>query len=60
MNTKAMAYGNDIIFPEKQVHDWSYRLALPVFPDEKRRLFLCPKSPNDFRYYEQPCHDEFN
>jgi isopenicillin N synthase-like dioxygenase len=33
-------YGNDVIFSEKQVHDWSYRLALPVFPDEKRRLFL--------------------
>jgi len=43
-------YGNDIIVSKKQVPDWSDRLALHVFPKEKRRLSLWPKNPNDFRY----------
>jgi len=43
-------YGNDRVVSDKQVLDWSYRLSLRVFPEEKRRLSLWPKIPSDFRY----------
>ncbi|GLT51762.1 hypothetical protein SLA2020_251490 [Shorea laevis] len=42
-------YGSDRIVSEKQVLDWLYRLTLKVFPEDKRRLNLWPKDPNDFR-----------
>ncbi|KAL2338437.1 hypothetical protein Fmac_012883 [Flemingia macrophylla] len=41
-------YGNDIVVSDKQVLDWSYRLSLRVFPENKRRLSLWPKIPTDF------------
>ncbi|QCD80587.1 leucoanthocyanidin dioxygenase [Vigna unguiculata] len=41
-------YGNDRVVSDKQVLDWSYRLSLRVFPEEKRRLSLWPKIPSDF------------
>lgn len=43
-------YGNDVIVSEKQVLDWSYRLTLRVFPEERRRLHLWPGNPSDFGY----------
>ncbi|KAL2338438.1 hypothetical protein Fmac_012884 [Flemingia macrophylla] len=41
-------YGNDRVVSDKQVLDWSYRLTLRVFPDNKRRLSLWTKIPTDF------------
>ncbi|XP_059433486.1 protein SRG1-like [Corylus avellana] len=41
-------YGNDVIVSEKQVLDWSYRLTLRVFPEDRRRLNLWPENPTDF------------
>ncbi|KAI4335647.1 hypothetical protein L6164_014278 [Bauhinia variegata] len=41
-------YGLDTIVSEKQVLDWSYRLALRVLPRDQRRLALWPKNPTHF------------
>ncbi|XVF88279.1 hypothetical protein PTKIN_Ptkin19aG0037300 [Pterospermum kingtungense] len=46
-------YGSDRIVSDKQVLDWSSRLTLIVFPEDKRRLNLWPESPNEFRYIIQ-------
>ncbi|CAI9100898.1 OLC1v1038087C1 [Oldenlandia corymbosa var. corymbosa] len=42
-------YGGDIIFSEKQVLDWSNRLALKLLPEDQRRLELWPEIPDGFR-----------
>ncbi|WRX33681.1 Non-hem dioxygenase N-terminal domain - like 10 [Theobroma cacao] len=42
-------YGSDRIVSDKQVLDWSHRLILRVFPEDKRRFNLWPENPNDFR-----------
>ncbi|XVF88283.1 hypothetical protein PTKIN_Ptkin19aG0037500 [Pterospermum kingtungense] len=42
-------YGSDRIVSDKQVLDWSSRLTVTVFPEDKRRLNLWPESPNEFR-----------
>ncbi|XP_021277366.1 uncharacterized protein LOC110411504 [Herrania umbratica] len=42
-------YGSDRIVSDKQVLDWSHRLTLRVFPEDKRRFNLWPENPNDFR-----------
>ncbi|KAK4853939.1 hypothetical protein QYF36_016674 [Acer negundo] len=34
---EAEGYGSDRIVSDKQVHDWSHRLSLKVFPQRKRR-----------------------
>ena len=44
-------YGGDVIVSEKQILDWSDRLALKVLPEDERRLELWPETPNDFRYF---------
>ncbi|KAF5482254.1 hypothetical protein F2P56_002839 [Juglans regia] len=41
-------YGYDVVVSEKQVLDWSYRLALNVFPEDQRRLELWPQNPTHF------------
>ncbi|TXG61910.1 hypothetical protein EZV62_013273 [Acer yangbiense] len=46
---EAEGYGSDMIVSDKQVHDWSHRLSLRVFPQHKRRLNLWPQIPQDFR-----------
>ncbi|KAI9192302.1 hypothetical protein LWI28_020830 [Acer negundo] len=46
---EAEGYGSDRIVSDKQVHDWSHRLSLKVFPQRKRRLNLWPQIPQDFR-----------
>ncbi|XVE63646.1 hypothetical protein DITRI_Ditri07aG0036700 [Diplodiscus trichospermus] len=43
-------YGSDRIVSEKQVLDWSHRLTLRTFPEDKRRLNLWPEYPNELRY----------
>ena len=43
-------YGSDRVVSDKQVLDWSYRLTLTTFPEDKRRLNLWPENPNEFRY----------
>ncbi|KAL2338439.1 hypothetical protein Fmac_012885 [Flemingia macrophylla] len=48
VNESDEGYGNDIVVSDKQVLDWSYRLKLRVFPENKRRLSLWPKIPTDF------------
>ncbi|KAH7574357.1 hypothetical protein JRO89_XS03G0286000 [Xanthoceras sorbifolium] len=45
---EAQGYGSDRVVSEKQVLDWSHRLSLRVFPDDKRRLNLWPQIPQDF------------
>ncbi|KAI9191431.1 hypothetical protein LWI28_008427 [Acer negundo] len=37
---EAEGYGSDRIVSNKQVHDWSHRLSLKVFPQRKRRETL--------------------
>ncbi|TXG61905.1 hypothetical protein EZV62_013268 [Acer yangbiense] len=46
---EAEGYGSDMIVSDKQVHDWSHRLSLRVFPQHKRRFNLWPQIPQDFR-----------
>ncbi|KAM7508270.1 hypothetical protein LguiA_018723 [Lonicera macranthoides] len=41
-------YGGDLIVSDKQILDWSDRLALKVLPQDERRLDLWPQNPNDF------------
>ncbi|KAJ4832902.1 hypothetical protein Tsubulata_044527 [Turnera subulata] len=41
-------FGSDTVVSDKQVLDWSNRLTLQVFPEERRRLNLWPKTPNEF------------
>ncbi|XVE98427.1 hypothetical protein REPUB_Repub03eG0105500 [Reevesia pubescens] len=43
-------YGSDRIVSDKQVLDWSHRLTLRTFPEDKRRFNLWPDNPNEFRY----------
>ena len=43
-------YGGDLIVSDKQILDWSDRLALKVLPQDERMLDLWPQNPNDFRY----------
>lgn len=45
---EAEGYGSDLIVSDKQILDWSNRLFLMVFPENKRRLNLWPEMPNDF------------
>lgn len=49
---EAEGYGSDRVVSEKQVLDWSHRLSLRVFPEDKRRLNLWPQIPAEFRYYD--------
>ncbi|KAJ9141038.1 hypothetical protein P3X46_031621 [Hevea brasiliensis] len=42
-------YGSDMIVSANQVLDWSHRLSLRVFPEERRRNNLWPENPSDFR-----------
>ncbi|CAK7324037.1 unnamed protein product [Dovyalis caffra] len=42
-------YGIDRIVSETQVLNWSHRLVLQVFPEDKRRMNLWPDDPSDFR-----------
>ncbi|CAK7324036.1 unnamed protein product [Dovyalis caffra] len=48
-------YGSDRVVSEKQVLDWSYRLTLGVFPEDKRRMNPWPENPNDFRLIVYSC-----
>ncbi|KAL6974066.1 hypothetical protein U1Q18_028249 [Sarracenia purpurea var. burkii] len=48
-DTDGEGYGGDLIVSEKQVLDWSDRLALKVLPEDERRLNLWPESPAGFR-----------
>ncbi|XP_044472501.1 probable 2-oxoglutarate/Fe(II)-dependent dioxygenase [Mangifera indica] len=41
-------YGSDRVVSQKQVLDWSQRLSLTVFPEDKRRLNLWPQNPSQF------------
>ncbi|WCJ29965.1 2-oxoglutarate (2OG) and Fe(II)-dependent oxygenase superfamily protein [Euphorbia peplus] len=41
-------YGSDVVVTENQVLDWSHRLSLRVFPEEKRNSKLWPQYPTDF------------
>ncbi|XP_015583543.1 codeine O-demethylase isoform X2 [Ricinus communis] len=41
-------YGSDRVVSENQVLDWSHRLTLRVFPQDKRRINLWPENPTDF------------
>lgn len=47
---EAEGYGSDRVVSQKQVLDWSQRLSLTVFPEDKRRLNLWPQNPSQFRY----------
>lgn len=49
-------YGSDRVVSDKQVLDWSSRLTLAVFPEDKRRLNLWPHNPNEFRYKALQLH----
>ncbi|XP_057514571.1 protein SRG1-like [Actinidia eriantha] len=42
-------HGGDLIVSEKQVLDWSDRLALKILPEDERRLNLWPEYPAEFR-----------
>lgn len=44
-------YGIDRIISETQVLNWSHRLVLQVFPEDKRRMSLWPDNPSDFRLF---------
>ena len=42
-------YGNDTIFSEDQVPDWTDRLHLITSPQDKQQLKFWPKKPESFR-----------
>ncbi|KAK2991073.1 hypothetical protein RJ640_010075 [Escallonia rubra] len=47
--TQGEGYGGDLIVSDKQILDWSDRLALKVLPEDERRLDLWPENPDNFR-----------
>ncbi|KAM3714196.1 hypothetical protein ACJW31_01G313900 [Castanea mollissima] len=42
-------YGNDIIFSDNQILDWTDRLILKVSPEDQRKFTFWPNNPTDFR-----------
>ena len=42
-------YGNDIIFSDHQILDWTDRLYLMVNPEDQRKFTFWPDNPTDFR-----------
>lgn len=48
---KMEGYGNDMIFSNQQILDWTDRLYLTVCPEESRRFKYWPTNPERFRYF---------
>lgn len=42
-------YGNDMIFSDQQILDWTDRLYLQVNPEDQRKFIFWPENPSDFR-----------
>lgn len=42
-------YGNDQVFSEDQILDWTDRLYLTTNPEDQRKYQLWPRNPENFR-----------
>ncbi|KAI7735749.1 hypothetical protein M8C21_015406 [Ambrosia artemisiifolia] len=42
-------YGNDMVFSDDQILDWTDRLYLTAFPKDQQRLKFWPKNPTNFK-----------
>ena len=47
--SKIEGCGNDIIFSDHQILDWTDRLYLMVNPEDQRKFTFWPENPIDFR-----------